>query len=162
MVRGRAMAVAAVAPMNQCAEITSSARGCGSVCPSRRHALVKSLSSSVFIGLPWPMNSAGILSLVIGALPPGAAMANRPPSRRCPSGAALLRLHDLDRNAQPVELRLHLGRVADDDPRQLVRVDRRLGRRIQLRRASASDSGWQASRNNCRDGGRAGSIPFRP
>jgi hypothetical protein len=54
------MAVTAVAPMNQCAETTSTGRGRGSRSPMRRHAAVKPLRSSVFIGLPWPMKNAGI------------------------------------------------------------------------------------------------------
>jgi hypothetical protein len=53
--------VTAVAPMNQCAEMTSSARGRGNWLPNSRHPLVKPFSSSVFIGLPWPMKTAGIL-----------------------------------------------------------------------------------------------------
>jgi hypothetical protein len=40
MVRGRSMAVTAVAPIYQCAEITSTARGRGSASPSARHARV--------------------------------------------------------------------------------------------------------------------------
>src|SRR5436190_9732258 len=66
MVRGRSIAVTAVAPMNQCAETTSNARGFGSFAPISRHALVKRLVSRVFIGLPCPIKSAGIRA--IGAL----------------------------------------------------------------------------------------------
>jgi hypothetical protein len=62
IVRGCAMAVTAVALMYQCAEMTSTARGRGTVSPSTRHALVKRLRSNVFIGLPCPMNAAGINS----------------------------------------------------------------------------------------------------
>src|SRR5690349_14319900 len=49
--------------MNQCAEIVSTARGRGNATPNARHERVKSLSSSVFIGEPWPMNAAGIGSI---------------------------------------------------------------------------------------------------
>src|ERR1041385_2617045 len=61
MVLGRAIAVTAVAPMNQCAEITRKARGFGSCKPIERHASVKPFTSNVFIGLPWPINKAGIV-----------------------------------------------------------------------------------------------------
>src|SRR5690242_16172049 len=60
MVRGFSIAVTAVAPKNQCAETTRIARGRGSCRPKSRHACVKPFCSSVFIGLPWPMNNAGI------------------------------------------------------------------------------------------------------
>ena len=40
IVRGRAMAVTAVALMYQCAEMTSTARGRGTVSPRTRHAVV--------------------------------------------------------------------------------------------------------------------------
>src|ERR1051326_3645624 len=59
------MAVTAVAPKYQCAEITSSARGRGSCCPNARHAFVYPFVSSVFIGLPWPTNKAGSLVIAI-------------------------------------------------------------------------------------------------
>src|SRR3569623_99959 len=48
--------------MNQCADIASTARGRGRVFPSSRHASVKRLRSSVFMGLPCPMKTAGILA----------------------------------------------------------------------------------------------------
>lgn len=60
MVRGLAIAVTAVAPMYQCADTTRSARGFGSLVPMSRHAFVYRFDSSVFIGLPWPMNSTGM------------------------------------------------------------------------------------------------------
>ncbi len=63
------MAVTAVAPKYQWAETTSSARGRGSVRPSDFQASVKPFRSSVFIGLPWPMNSAGIRPATIMPLP---------------------------------------------------------------------------------------------
>jgi len=62
MVRGRGMAVTAVALMNQSAEMTRIARGRGTVCPRTRHAPVYRLRSRVFSGLPCPMNAAGISS----------------------------------------------------------------------------------------------------
>jgi hypothetical protein len=61
MTRGFCIAVTALPLMNQCAEIASTARGGGSVRPSSRHVAVKRLFSNVFMGLPWPMNAAGIL-----------------------------------------------------------------------------------------------------
>ena len=61
--RGRGIAVTAVAPKYQWAETTSSARGLGSAAPIAAHASVKPLRSSVFIGLPWPMKSAGMLAM---------------------------------------------------------------------------------------------------
>src|SRR4051794_22981814 len=65
MVRGRAIAVTAVAPKYQWAETTSTARGRGSCRPIARHAAVKPFRSSVFIGLPWPMNKAGMGSVIV-------------------------------------------------------------------------------------------------
>src|SRR6476646_1502423 len=61
------MPVTAVAPKYQCAETTRIARGRGSLRPRSRQAMVKPLRSSVFIGLPWPMNNAGMRPLVIAA-----------------------------------------------------------------------------------------------
>ena len=49
--------------MYQCAEIISTARGRGVVLPSSAHDAVKRFVSSVFIGLPWPMNTAGMRAL---------------------------------------------------------------------------------------------------
>ena len=60
MVRGRGMAVTAVALMYQCAETTRTALGRGTDAPKARQAWVQRLSSSAFIGLPWPKNAAGI------------------------------------------------------------------------------------------------------
>ena len=52
MVRGRAMAVTAVALTYQCAETTRIARGRGTALPNARHASVYRLRSSAFIGFP--------------------------------------------------------------------------------------------------------------
>ncbi len=52
MVRGRGIAVTAVALMYQCAETTSTARGLGTASPKARHASVYRLVHSAFIGLP--------------------------------------------------------------------------------------------------------------
>src|SRR5919202_5163591 len=60
MVRGRGIAVTAVALMYQCALITRMARGRGTACPNACHAAVYRLTSRAFIGLPWPKNAAGI------------------------------------------------------------------------------------------------------
>jgi len=53
-VRGRAIAVTAVSPTYQCAEIARIARGRGPMAALRRQASVCRFASSVFIGLPWP------------------------------------------------------------------------------------------------------------
>ena len=63
MVRGRGMAVTAVALMYQCALTTRMARGRGTASPNARHAAVYLFTSSAFIGLPWPMNAAGIVAV---------------------------------------------------------------------------------------------------
>src|ERR1017187_1342011 len=60
MVRGLTMAVTAVKSVYQCAEMQRTARGRGNKRPTDCQALVKRLSSRAFIGLPWPMNRAGI------------------------------------------------------------------------------------------------------
>src|SRR3954469_19509442 len=65
MVRGRGIAVIAVALMYQCAEITRIARGRGTDAPNACQASVYRLRSRVFIGLPWPMNAAGIVGASI-------------------------------------------------------------------------------------------------
>jgi len=57
------IAVTAVAPKYQCAEMTRSARGRGSCRPNARHASVYPFVSSAFKGLPWPTNSAGMRSI---------------------------------------------------------------------------------------------------
>jgi hypothetical protein len=62
MVRGRGIAVTAVALMYQCALITRMARGRGTARPKARHAAVYRLTSKAFIGFPWPMNAAGMIS----------------------------------------------------------------------------------------------------
>jgi len=59
-VRGRVIAVIAVALMYQCAEITRTARGRGIDAPKSRHSSVYRLCSMAFIGLPCPKNAAGI------------------------------------------------------------------------------------------------------
>jgi dihydroflavonol-4-reductase len=48
----------------QCAEIATIARGRGSDAPSAFQSSVHLLVTSAFIGLPWPMNSAGIRSVM--------------------------------------------------------------------------------------------------
>src|SRR5206468_5775182 len=62
--RGFGIAVTAVPLMSQCAEMQRIARGRGNDCPKLRHAAVKRLSSRVFIGLPCPMNAAGMGALM--------------------------------------------------------------------------------------------------
>src|ERR1019366_3364766 len=54
------MAVTADAFVNQCAETARIARGFGSAAPNADHAVVYSLVSNVFIGLPCPKNTAGV------------------------------------------------------------------------------------------------------
>ncbi len=63
MVRGLAIAVTAVALTYQCAETIRIARGRGTEAPNDRHASVKRLRSSAFIGLPWPRKAAGMATL---------------------------------------------------------------------------------------------------
>src|SRR6185369_9710476 len=65
MVRGLAIAVTAVDPINQCADTTRMPRGLPITVPMRFQALVKPLSSNVFIGLPWPINKAGIRCVLV-------------------------------------------------------------------------------------------------
>ena len=60
MVRGRGIAVTAVALMYQWADTTRMARGRGTACPKARHALEYRLISIAFIGFPCPKNAAGI------------------------------------------------------------------------------------------------------
>ena len=60
MVRGRGIAVTAVACTYQCAETTRIARGRGTAAPNARQASVYRFFSSAFIGLPWPKNAAGM------------------------------------------------------------------------------------------------------
>ena len=54
------MAVTRVASTYQWAETTSTARGRGTEAPNARHAAVNLLCSIALIGMPWPMNAAGI------------------------------------------------------------------------------------------------------
>src|SRR6185437_15457035 len=61
MVRGRGIAVTAVALIYQCADTTRIARGRGTDSPKARHADVYRLVSNAFMGLPCPMNAAGIV-----------------------------------------------------------------------------------------------------
>src|SRR3954468_10095847 len=61
MVRGRGIAVTAVALMYQCALITRMARGRGAASPNARQAAVYRFTSRAFIGLPWPKNAAGMI-----------------------------------------------------------------------------------------------------
>lgn len=60
MVRGRGMAVTAVALMYQCALTTRIARGRGTDSPKDLQAAVYLFSEMAFIGLPCPKNAAGI------------------------------------------------------------------------------------------------------
>src|ERR1700731_1191455 len=60
MVRGAGIAVTAVDPMYQCAETTRIARGLGTDAPNAAQDAVYRLSSSAFMGLPWPRKTAGI------------------------------------------------------------------------------------------------------
>src|SRR5215204_1452791 len=68
MVRGRGIAVTAVALMYQCALTTRIARGRGAARPNARQAAVYRLTSSAFIGLPCPKNAAGIVSDALSML----------------------------------------------------------------------------------------------
>src|SRR5690349_3410221 len=61
MVRGLPIAVTAVPSVYQCADTHRMARGRGIDAPSRRQDSVYWLRSSVFIGLPCPKNTTGIL-----------------------------------------------------------------------------------------------------
>jgi hypothetical protein len=60
MVRGASMTVTAEPFVHQWAEMETMAFGLGSVAANSIHARVKRLSSRVFMGLPWPMNAAGM------------------------------------------------------------------------------------------------------
>src|SRR3954471_11771714 len=104
MVRGRGIAVIAVALMYQCAEITRIARGRGTDAPKARHASVYRLRSRVFIGLPWPMNAAGMVEALMFVIlrsdpPRGAALDVRgwpvsPASPTCRSAAQAREVDD--------------------------------------------------------------------
>jgi hypothetical protein len=74
MVRGRGMAVTAVALMYQCALTTRIARGRGTHAPSSRQAAVYRLSEIAIIGLPCPKDAAGI-SLGPSTAPVSASLA---------------------------------------------------------------------------------------
>jgi hypothetical protein len=50
--------------VSQCAEIQTIALGRGSFLPNASQDRLKSLSSMVFIGEPWPINTAGIKLLI--------------------------------------------------------------------------------------------------
>src|SRR6266568_5530581 len=63
MVFGFSIAVTAVPSVYQCADMHRMALGFGIELPSRRQDSVYWLRSSVFIGLPWPKNTLGILEL---------------------------------------------------------------------------------------------------
>src|SRR4051812_24783849 len=65
IVFGIFIAVTAVALMYQCAETARIARGRGNDVANPRQASVYALCSNAFIGVPWPMNAAGIKSVVI-------------------------------------------------------------------------------------------------
>src|SRR5689334_7883013 len=110
MVRGRGIAVSAVACTYQCADTTRIARGRGTDSPKARQASVYLFFSSAFIGLPWPKNAAGIT--VIADLPLRRPLGSSPReledarvpqevSRRCspqapagaPGGASARRRH---------------------------------------------------------------------
>jgi hypothetical protein len=53
--------------VSQWAETQSTALGLGRFFPSAFMARVKELSSTAFMGEPWPMKTAGILSLFVTA-----------------------------------------------------------------------------------------------
>lgn len=61
MVLGFVIEVTAIALIYQWAEIARMARGRGSESPSCCQASVNLLISIVFMGLPWPMNTLGIV-----------------------------------------------------------------------------------------------------
>lgn len=65
MVRGDVIAVTAVARTYQCADTQRIDPGRGSRSASDLHASVNTLFSSVFMGLPCPMNTAGIVGAVM-------------------------------------------------------------------------------------------------
>jgi hypothetical protein len=61
------MAVTARPGVNQWAEMARIASGLGRSAAIRRQALLLTLRSSVFIGVPWPTNNAGMeLGMVAG------------------------------------------------------------------------------------------------
>src|SRR5438270_830726 len=64
MVFGLSIAVTAVPSVYQCADTDRMALGFGNELPSRRQDSVYGLRSRVFMGLPWPKNTTGILDLL--------------------------------------------------------------------------------------------------
>src|SRR5256885_14964159 len=64
MVFGLSIAVTAVPSVYQCADTHRMALGFGIELPSRRQDSVYGLRSRVFMGLPWPKNTTGILDLL--------------------------------------------------------------------------------------------------
>src|SRR5689334_15491219 len=64
MVLGLRMAVTAVPSVYQCADTHRTALGFGMESPSRRQDSVYWLRPRVFMGLPWPKNTAGILDFL--------------------------------------------------------------------------------------------------
>src|SRR6267154_2412270 len=64
MVLGSRIAVTAVPSVYQCADTHRMALGFEIELPSRRQASVYWLRSRVFMGLPWPKNTTGILDLL--------------------------------------------------------------------------------------------------
>src|SRR5450759_1263663 len=103
MVRGRGIAVTAVALMYQCAETTRIACGRGTAWPNALHAEVYRLVSSAFIGLPWPKKAAGMVAvglLVVSVLtePPedGTGASTGAPTVSCPSAG-----HNLTAASKP-------------------------------------------------------------
>src|SRR3954467_12615656 len=85
MVRGRGIAVTAVACTYPCADTTRIARGRGTASPKTRQASVYRFFSSAFIGLPWPKNAAGMT--VLGPPPSAPPPPPPPPPPRAPPPA---------------------------------------------------------------------------
>ena len=71
MVRGFPIAVTRVEPIHQWADIARTADGCGHDAANADHAAVCRLISSAFMGLPWPMNAAGMVVTRSGYRRPG-------------------------------------------------------------------------------------------
>src|SRR5438874_2351328 len=64
MVFGLSIAVTAVPSVYQCADTHRMALGFGTELPRRRQDSVYGLRSRVFMGLPWPKNTTGILGFL--------------------------------------------------------------------------------------------------
>jgi len=79
MVFGASVEVTAVPRVSQCADTQRIALGRGSSRPSTRQTRVSGLSSSAFIGLPWPKNTIGMRG---GWLMPPPRTASCAPSKR--------------------------------------------------------------------------------